>query len=376
MGGSRGSTGAPRDHAPGGRGSPSPRQRPRLRARAPPTGGGVRRARARRIDTDRIRRGWGVGAEGRPHGVGRGRLVAAPAGLRVKESQMWVGQDATMPRSVAPTDGMAVAPSSSGYWDGSVGRVYRERGPVGPSRAPRGPCSGRGSARAAPGDRRLHRGPHPGRTPPGPAGPQRGPGTVRPRGGHGATKGSPRRWPRRARRQAATVHGVGPSTGGWGCASSGLPPPRGRARGPWGGPLPKGASQRGYRPRHPRRPRRHGLGGKTVSIPQRGHTPRRSPYGWVGHSLLNACSRSRGHAVPGSFTAPLPDPPPPPTGGRRADERARSPGADGPQADGPRGPGAGVLGPGGTRPHGRRRDEGMRLARAFRYVYVEDAFQA
>ena len=67
-------------------------------------------------------------------------------------------QDATMPRSFANTDGMAVAPGSSSYWDGSVRWVYREGGPAGPSRAPRGPwrCAARrarpwGPSRAADG---------------------------------------------------------------------------------------------------------------------------------------------------------------------------------------------------------------------------------
>jgi hypothetical protein len=137
-----------------------------------------------------------------------------------------------MPRSVAPTDGMAVAPSSSGYWDGSVGRVYRERGPGGPSRAPRGPCSGRGSARTDPSRDRTSPGT------PGHWGPREARRTVRPWGGHGTAKGSPA--PLAPRGAAGGSDGPRGGSGdrGLGFArrpASPVAAPRGRARGAWGG---------------------------------------------------------------------------------------------------------------------------------------------
>ena len=182
-----------------------------------------------------IRRGWGVGAgatphagagrrgrvrpprptagarrrlrQARPHGVGRAGLVGTPAGLRVTESQMFGWQDATMPRSFANTDGMAVAPGSSSYWDGSVRWVYREGGPAGPSRAPRGPRR-RAARRARPS------GPSPAADG-APSRPSRAP--VRGTGGRcppwvarRRQRGAPRRWPRGG---AAGGGGGGPRAG-------------------------------------------------------------------------------------------------------------------------------------------------------------------
>jgi len=235
---------------------PVPGPRPRQ-----PTGTGAGTVRGARVG---IRRGWGVGAGASPDAaVARGDRVRNPPGGARRPTtaasgappRRWAGgphrhargikghgtpttQDATMPRSFANTDGMAVAPGSSGYWDGSVRRVYREGGPTGPSRAPHGPWMGAARRAQPPGSPPSLTGPHP--SP----------------GGHG-----PRPW--EARRGEGVPPAGGPREGtagggggarGWSLApgagvrpSSGLPlsPARGCARAGRGGPAAAGLSRRG-----------------------------------------------------------------------------------------------------------------------------------